>query len=140
MSITNKSIEVVAQTIYGEARGEYYRENGGLPSLIAIANVICNRRNKAGEKLIENICLEPKQFSCWNFADPNYKILQNISKKDPIYQICLGVAENVVLGNWPDITKGSTHYYSTCLAKAPYWALGENINIKIGNHVFFEIN
>jgi spore germination cell wall hydrolase CwlJ-like protein len=139
--MNNQSKEIVAKTIYGEARGEYYKETGGLPSLIAVANVIHNRYNISGEELIENVCIKPKQFSCWNHNDPNYELLRsNISKEDPVYKLCLITAEKVVSGDWPDITKGATHYYSTSLNKSPSWASGLKPTIKIGNHMFFRAN
>lgn len=136
---TQRSIKTVAQTIYGEARGEYYAENGGLPSLIAVANVIYNRFNQSGEKLIENICVKPKQFSCWNANDPNKIFMENITDRDPIYKLCLQTAVKVINGEWPDITKGATHYYSAALKTPPYWATGRKPTIKIGKHVFFKI-
>jgi spore germination cell wall hydrolase CwlJ-like protein len=136
--MNNRSIEVVAKTIYGEARGEYHKENGGLPSLIAVANVIYNRYNMSGEKLIENVCIKPKQFSCWNNNDPNYKILQeDIPSDDPVYTLCLKTASEVTSGNWPDLTKGATHYYSTHMKSPPYWAKGLKPTIRIGHHLFF---
>ncbi len=137
--MTNQAIKIVAQTIYGEARGEYYKENGGLPSLIAVGNVIYNRYNNSGEKLIENVCIKPKQFSCWNSNDPNRQVIANIPEDDPIYKLCVETAKNVISGSWPDITKGSTHYYSVSI-KPPYWAVGHKPQIKIGNHLFFKLS
>ena len=42
-------IHILARTIYGEARGEYYRLDGGLSSLIAIGNVVKNRLKQIAE-------------------------------------------------------------------------------------------
>lgn len=138
---TNRSVEIVAKTIYGEARGEYYMENGGLPSLISVANVIFNRFKNDRRGLIENVCIKPKQFSCWNSNDPNFEIIKNVSINDPVYSLCLETAENVISEKWPDITKGATHYYSCSIlnnsSKIPYWAKGQTPKIRIGNHLFF---
>lgn len=139
MNYSERSIEIVAKTIYGEARGEYYSENGGLPSLIAIANVIYNRFNQSGEKLIENVCVKPKQFSCWNSNDPNLKIIQDVNISDQLYKICQETAVNVLSERWPDITKGATHYYSSLLKNPPYWAIGQAPTVKIGRHIFFKL-
>ncbi len=139
MNYSKRSIEVVAKTIYGEARGEYYLENGGLSSFIAIANVIYNRFNQSGEKLIENVCVKPKQFSCWNSNDLNLKVIQNVNILDPLYKICQKTAVNVLSEQWPDITKGATHYYSLSLKNQPYWAIGQYPTFKIGKHIFFKL-
>jgi spore germination cell wall hydrolase CwlJ-like protein len=139
---TDKSLEVVAKTIYGEARGEYLSKTGGLPSLIAVANVIRNRCTMANEDFIENVCMKPKQFSCWNARDPNFKIISEplSAATNPIYKICETVAREVVLGNWPDITKGASHYYSKRLEAPPYWAAYGDVTIIIGNHVFMKLS
>lgn len=139
MKFSERSIEIVAKTIYGEARGEYYSQNGGLSSLIAVANVIYNRFNQSGEKCVENVCVKPKQFSCWNSNDPNLAVIENVTEIDPVYRICQQTAVNVLSENWPDITKGATHYYSDSLKNSPYWAVGVDPTVKIGKHIFLKL-
>lgn len=136
---TERSIDIVARTIYGEARGEYYSSTGGLPALIAVANVIYNRFNQSGEKLIENICIKPRQFSCWNLSDPNLEVLAQVTERDPIFKLCKQTAKQVLEGQWPDITKGANHYYSSLLKKQPYWSVGQIPTIKIGHHIFLKL-
>ena len=135
---SNEQLEIVAKTIYGEARGEYVKY--GVHSLIAIANVIRNRYVDSFDDLeVCDICLKPKQFSCWNKKDPNYEILQKVNPKDKVFSYCLYIAENVLNGSIGDVTNGANHYYSSLMKKVPYWAEGKNPVAKIGHHIFFKL-
>ncbi|MBN9565445.1 MAG: cell wall hydrolase [Alphaproteobacteria bacterium] len=132
---------IFADTIYGEARGEYCRPSGGLPSLIAVANVIMNRVKdpKRFGNTVEEVCLAKKQFSCWNDSDPNLLLLSLPTRfKEPIWCVALNVAQKVSDGLWPDLTKGSNHYHSTSIT-APEWAAGVKPTIQIGAHIFYKI-
>ena len=90
--------DVVARTLWGEARGE------GVAGQIAVAWVIRNRVHDAnprswwGEGYI-GVCHKSWQFSCWNPGDPNYPYL---SGARPIPQAqwaqALAVAEQVIAG------------------------------------------
>jgi len=70
-----EEVDVLARTLYGEARGE------GLLGLEAIANVIMNRLKISRKKTngywwgnsIVGICRKPYQFSCWNKDDLKYR-------------------------------------------------------------------
>lgn len=134
----NKNIEIMARTIYGEARGEYLKKTGGIDSLIAVGNVIMNRHLKSKES-IEKVCLKPKQFSCWNKNDPNKKIIESVDMKDEIYKICYETAIKIITGKTEDITKGANHYYSKFMKTAPFWAAGKNPTVTIANHIFFKL-
>ena len=134
----NRDTDIMARTIYGEARGEYYVKDGGINSLIAVGNVIMNR-SRERSRSISSICLKPKQFSCWNKTDPNFKVIQNVTFSDKIFQLCYSVSCQIINGQTPDITNGANHYYSKNIKTVPYWAY-QKIPIKtIGNHMFFRI-
>ena len=141
MTFSEQDFNVLADTIYGEARGEFSRMNGGLPSLIAVANVVVNRlkiQRHFGRTLSE-VCLKPKQFSCWLAGDPNFLELQNPQRlKSPLWKLCLSVAKSVAEGHWPDLTKGSTHYYAEW-SSPPFWARGTPPQLQIGQHIFFSL-
>jgi spore germination cell wall hydrolase CwlJ-like protein len=141
--VTNEDIDILARTIYGEARGEYTRPEGGLAALIAIANVVLNRvaqRTWYG-KTIKEVCLKPYQFSCWNQNDPNRTVIMTANPcKDKIFQRCMEVATKTAAGEWPDLTFGSDHYYAVWLPIAPTWSLGKHPMVKIGCHAFFNLN
>ena len=139
----SQDIDTLARTLYGEARGEFTRTDGGLSSLIAVANVVMNRVKRKtwfGES-VPQVCLKPYQFSCWNASDPNRPLmLQADPNEDPVFGTCLLVAQKVIEGQWPDLTKDSDHYYAVWMDRAPKWALGHRPTVKIGQHIFFRLN
>ena len=132
----DREIEIMAKTIYGEARGVY--KKSGVNALAAVGHVIMNR-SLAGSIPVSSVCLQPKQFSCWNPCDPNRKIIENATLSDPVYRICFVVAKQILCGEIYDITGGANHYYSRYMKKIPYWAEGKKPTAKIGNHIFFKL-
>ena len=131
-------LEIYAKTLFGEARGEK------LAGIEAVANVILNRvkhAQKVGSywwgKTIEEVCLKPFQFSCWNKDDVNRKLLETDLSENKIYQICKRVAQRAVAGCLQDNTNGATHYHA--LSVNPYWARCAVPCAEIGNHLFYAI-
>ena len=133
-------IEIIARTIYAEARGDYNRRDGGLPALIAVGNVIMNRYKLQSwfGKTISEVCLKPWQFSCWNSKDPNYRLLTG-EIMDPIFNLCLTVAKNILNDRWPDLTRGSDHYHAISLFPYPRWSQGKIPSLRIGGHLFYQL-
>jgi spore germination cell wall hydrolase CwlJ-like protein len=127
--------DIFARTIFGEGRGELYKF--GIASLIAIANVIVNRKNKNFAKTIAEVCLAPHQFSCWNKNDPNCIKVSNVSPKDSVFKICAEVAENVLSGKWPDLTDGCDHYHEKTVK--PFWTAYREPKRIFGSHCFYEL-
>ena len=123
--------EIMAKTLYGEARGE------GISGLEAVANVIINRVKHPcwWGKNIREVCLKPMQFSCWNIDDPNRKKLMADLSDDPIFDVCRRIAVRAIRGLLKDTTKGSTHYHT--LKSYPKWANALVPNTQIGNHIFY---
>lgn len=132
--------QILAKTIYGEARGEYGRLDGGLAALIAVGNVVANRLKQQSwfGATISEVCQKPWQFSCWNSRDPNYALLtQEIM--NPLYETCLMVAEHIIKGDWPDLTKGADHYHTVSMTHYPRWSQGHKPVVRIGSHLFYKI-
>jgi spore germination cell wall hydrolase CwlJ-like protein len=134
---TLSEVEVLARTLYGEARGEE------LAGIEAVASVILNRVAFARSRGrywwgndIKSVCLKPAQFSCWNKADPNRKKLLALSPRDPAYRLCKRIAKRAVAGDLPDPTEGATHYHTH--AVDPFWARGHVPVAEIGNHLFYK--
>ena len=127
----DQDVEILAKTIYGEARGE------GLSGMEAVANVVMNRLRKKcwWGRTISEVCLKPKQFSCWNTGDPNAILLTRDLTADSLFQVCCRIAKRAMKGLLPDITKGSTHYHA--LSVNPAWANKLVPNIQIGRHLFY---
>lgn len=139
--VDEEEIDVMARTIYGEARGEYGRIDGGLASLIAVGNVVMNRVQQKTwfGRTVREVCLKPYQFSCWNENDPNREKLCGVSSDNQVFAQCLDVAKAVVARRYPDLTKGSDHYYSNDLVFPPKWAYEANECVRIGKHRFFKL-
>jgi spore germination cell wall hydrolase CwlJ-like protein len=133
-------IGTLARTLYGEARGEAF------DGKVAIAWVVVNRV-RAGRfgATVRDVCLKPRQFSCWNLDDPNRQRIERVTPEDSVFAECLGIAALVYAafkgrgGALPadlkDATLRSTHYCVSTLK--PYWAQGKNPVCTIGRHAFF---
>ena len=139
ISYSKQDIDIMAKTIFGEARGEYSSQHSGISGLIAVANVIMNRLNAGGfGESIAGVCQKPFQFSCWNRTDPNLaKLRSDEIYKDPKFAICMEIATNVAAGNWPDLTHGADHYHAYCCS--PSWAKKSALKVKIGRHLFYKL-
>ena len=138
MTASEKDRDILARTLWGEARGE------DLIGQIAVAWTIRNRvfdgKTKSwwGEGYA-GVCLKPWQFSCWNKKDPNYVYLSGV-KPIPFREFAQAkiAADHVIAGTAPDPTGGATHYYATTMPKAPAWTVGAKQTLKLGHHVFFK--
>lgn len=125
--MTDYDYEILAKTIFGEARGESFAGQ------VAIACVVINRwkaHKWFSGKSIASTCLKPYQFSCWNKSDPNSQILAKLpyttySKYFP--------AIKEAINN--DITVGATHYHVRGLN--PAWAKNHKPCKQIGAHLFY---
>jgi spore germination cell wall hydrolase CwlJ-like protein len=137
MIISLDDIDVLARTIYGEARGEFL--DTGIAALIAIANVALNRSKKPSfwGGSIRDICLQPKQFSCWNPRDANYALIKKVMRGEMLFDTCWQTAQNVLEEKWPDITKGADHYHTVSVK--PFWAVGKKSLLTLGHHVFYNL-
>lgn len=126
-------LDLLARTVYGEARGESF------VGKLAVACVIVNRAMHPrwwGNDLMD-VCLKPKQFSCWNDGDPNRAKCHAATTDDPVFIDCL-VASRAAMGQLlPDPTKGSDHYHTRDVW--PAWASGHECIATIGTHLFYRL-
>jgi N-acetylmuramoyl-L-alanine amidase len=129
--------EILARTLYGEARGEFKR--AGIQALEAIAHVVMNRLNQKTwfGKTVMEVCLKPQQFSCWNKCDPNYPLISSPKLNNSIFDVCKFVADEVMLGKKSDITNGADHYHNRFCR--PPWSVKKDPICIIGNHLFFDL-
>lgn len=126
--------EVLARTIWGEARGE------GFLGMKAIACVALNRAAKPSwwGTTIEGVCLKPWQFSCWNKNDPNLAKLQAVTEENPIFSQCMQFAKDAINGLMDDVTNGATHYFDKRIPIPPKWAENLEPCAIIGHHMFYK--
>lgn len=141
----NEEVDVLARTIWAEARGEH--EQG----MTAVACVVANRVAIAkryiansgkphplfGDGTFADCCQKRWQFSCWNASDPNRSKLLAVDQADPAFQTATQIAEQALTGTLADVTNGASHYYERHIAP-PQWAVGKTPCAKIGNHLFFK--
>ncbi|MDA0304928.1 MAG: cell wall hydrolase [Proteobacteria bacterium] len=130
------SVDTLARTLYGEARGEPVRGKE------AVAAVIMNRVRRARERrgywwgmTAEEVCLRPWQFSCWNDNDPNRAKIEAVGKDNRNFQSCLRIARRALAGTLKDRTGGATHYHA--IGATPPWAKDRQPSAYIGRHKFY---
>jgi hypothetical protein len=132
----NDPIDVLARTLYGEARGE------GFQGMQAVANTVVNRVNSEirwwGDSII-SCCLAPWQYSCWNKNDPNLSFIQQIDASNRLFQGCIELATKAVAGSLPDLTYGADSYYDKRMPTPPAWADGLTPCASIGHHNFYKV-
>lgn len=127
------TIDILARTLWGEARGESLRGRQ------AVCWVIVNRANLRLPRFglsIAEVCQKPYQFSCWNPGDPNRRKLQQVTTADTAFRECLEIARAAIAARLPaDPTKGSRHYHAAGVE--PNWAAGKTPAARIGRHLFY---
>lgn len=129
---------VVALTLWGEARGE------PMEGKLAVASVIYNRAVAASRRddldrteALRQVCLKPKQFSCWKDGDllcvaPGTQL--HIPACESSWSECSIIARMMVEGDFIPSTP-ATHYHTH--AVAPSWSANMVCVAEIGHHRFF---
>jgi N-acetylmuramoyl-L-alanine amidase len=130
-------IDVLARTLYGEARGE------ARPGRVAIACTVMNRVDRAatfggywwGDTVAE-VCKKPWQFSCWNQGDPNRDVIEGVvAEGNGLFAECIEIATQAVRLELCDVTFGACHYHSKWVM--PSWSADHAPVVTIGGHHFF---
>jgi spore germination cell wall hydrolase CwlJ-like protein len=138
MNVTDKDRDILARTLWGEARGEDFI--GQIAVAWTIRNRVFDGKTKSwwGEGYA-GVCLKPWQFSCWNKNDPNYAYLSG-AKPIPTRELARArmAADHVIDSAAPDPTNGSTHYYATTRPKPPAWAAKATETLTLGRHIFLK--
>lgn len=122
-------LDVLARTIWGEARGEPYEGK------VAVGRVVVNRW-KAGESSLSDVCKKPRQFSCWNADDPNASKARDAEYDATLLECMSAAVDALRMSDGDDIVLGARHY-CTLLAR-PDWIKGRHPAVVIGNHRFFQ--
>lgn len=123
MTIGLAPVLCLALNIYGEARGE------DPEGQLAVAQVTLNRvEHPAYPDDICAVVFQEKQFSWTNHS---------VSIQEPeAFNYAMRIAVEVLLNRPPDLTDGSTHFYSG--NKRPSWASAFTTVGRIGNHTFLK--
>jgi hypothetical protein len=130
--------EIMAKTLWGEARGE------STEGQIAAAFVMRNRAERVefagrlvgSDGAVAKICLAPWQFSCWNTDDPNRGQMLKLAPAEysKQYDIAGDVLESVI----QDPTNGADYYHNRFMQPYPAWAAVYKQTAVIGNHIFYD--
>jgi spore germination cell wall hydrolase CwlJ-like protein len=117
---------VVALTILAEARGE------GPDGMAAVAACI-QQRSLNRSMTPEEVCLEKKQFSCWNGKRP--------ADLEHLLQLPQAKTANWLSKNLHKLNRAKIGYADHCHADyvKPYWATGRTPTITIGKHLFYKL-
>lgn len=129
MHILPADLDILARTIWGEARSEPFEAQ------VAIGHVVMNRvvASHRKETTIAGVATEPFQFSCWNPSDPNRAKLTSVDLGTRTFRRAYAAALAAMDGE--DMTGGATHYHTTQIM--PEWAKGVTPTIQLGNHLFY---
>ena len=134
----SSDIDILARTIYGEARGE--SDQGKAAVAWTVINRVNFAQNRGGYwwgNSIRRVCLKPWQYSCWNRNDPNRNVILNVTASNSIFARCLEIAEDVIARRSSTPVDGATHYYADYISP-PSWAHSGTFVIKIGVHLFYK--
>jgi spore germination cell wall hydrolase CwlJ-like protein len=118
-----RSVELIAQMTYCEARGE------GQVGMRAVAHVILNRVD-AGRwgDTPEDVMSARYQFSCW-------PLLDDMRYRGEAWEIAQQEALAAVTGYSSDPSRGATHYHATYVS--PRWSRILPRITRIGRHIFY---
>lgn len=136
MKFKPKEVDLLARTIYGEARGEASDK-----AREAVAHVILNRirdRYDRWPKTIAAVVLQKNQFSCWNTNDPNYILVKNVTFKDPEFRKAHQIARRVLQSKDP--LRGANHFHTVDVQ--PSWTQGIHTMQRIATinrHIFYKM-
>jgi len=121
-------VEVIASTLYHEARGE------GIEGMNAVASVIYNRAHQPRWKKLglAGVCLQKKQFSCHNKGFLSAKPKTVADKK--AYEYCKELANKMVNGSFKS-TVGNANHYCTLKCNV-YWKSQLKNTTIVKNHIF----
>lgn len=131
--VPSDRVDVLARTLWGEARGE------GIRGMEAVACVVLNRAANPrwwGRDII-SVCMAPWQFSAWNPDDANRSKMISVNSSDRHFALAQGIARRAVNGDISDNTNGADHYHAQTIT--PVWARNKKPVAHIGRHKFYRL-
>lgn len=126
----SRDVEILAKTIYGEAR------NQSDDAMRGVASVVLNRFHGHDAGSIADVCLKPRQFQAWQ-SPVNLIAMNAASPTNPAYARCLSIAQAAVAGTLPDNTGGAWFYYSPPVVNPPKSWGAVTFTKRIGAFSFF---
>lgn len=131
----NRTIHILAKTIYGEAKNE------NVLIKEAIGHVAINRYKQINidnelKLSLDQICLDPEIFKCWNGKNLISNNLFSVNMTDENFATCNRIARKIYFGLIKDPTYNSTKYHK--IDEYPKWSLTKAPNVEIGNFLFYK--
>lgn len=126
--------ELLARTIWGEARGE--SPNG----MRAVGEVIRNRVLTAfrGKSTYSGVILDPYQFSAWLDDDPNRDKMLAVDFSDSRFERAYEIAGAVISGKTNIFDAVDWRHYYNPSVVGPDWAASALDAVNIGAHRFLK--
>ena len=118
---------IAAATICAEAGGEPFAGQ------VLVGETIANRAQQSYAS-IRDICLAPRQYSCWNNRGTMELRMQTM-RTQPAWNDCLMIAESICQPGYTPVSP-VTHFFNPKLCK-PLWANRMRLVAVIGNHRFY---
>lgn len=132
-------VDIIARTIWGEARGD------GYSGMTAVANVIATRAANPrwwGSGFV-SVCTKPEQFDCWNKDETpgsDYQQMIAVTTADGDFVMARNIATEAVAGTLHDLTGGADSYYAPASVKAPpAWATPDKFKVQVGKQLFYRV-
>tara|TARA_E500000331_G_C17249415_1_gene710456 strand:+ start:1299 stop:1820 length:522 start_codon:yes stop_codon:yes gene_type:complete len=126
-----------------------YFESGNQPlaGKIAVAQVVLNRmEHRSYPKDVCGVIYQSKWRTNWKGNEVPVRNMCQFSwfcdgkSDEPLdtktWESSLKLAQMVLLGYYPDITEGATHYHSIMVD--PYWNDSLNETVQITDHIFYK--
>lgn len=121
-------ISIITATLVQECGGEPYAGQ------MLVAQTMKNRSIQRG-KSIREVCLEPKQYSCWNNKGEMWLRFQTI-RKHPAWESCRQLAEEISAPRYEPVSE-ATNYYAFKKIKPPNWVKRMVFCAEAGGHRFY---
>lgn len=132
MTAKDAEIDILARTIWGEARNQQRR------GMEAVAQVILNRvAARRWPNDIVGVVKQAFQFSVWNARDPNRPKMLAVTTRDAQFRLAMQVARAAVEGTLTNHVGKSDHYHTARVN--PAWSRGKTPTVIIGDHKFFTL-
>jgi N-acetylmuramoyl-L-alanine amidase len=131
---SGSAIDVLARTLWGEARTESLRAKEALAALVV--NRTRHAKTMGGRywwgNSIEDICRRPGQFPCW---DQPGRLLA-VTMEDRALRVAVRTARRAAAGFLADPTLGATHWHRK--AELPLWTRDRFPTAEIGPFLFYK--